>query len=430
VRHLIVLPSPGLSGLPLEALLAARSAEGRSFVVSYAPSGTMLTRLRRSRPDPSGPTRLLALGDPAFPPANPEPPPPPPDHGVAVLAVEPNGPAGLFGVRPGDVLLEYNGQVLHKPQDLEYVPAQAGTRRVALKLWRHGEARTLKVATGPLGLRLDTRRSAALTVLDRRVAADILDTTRGQEWKPLPGTRREVGAVAALFPNTQVTALLGPEATESALQRLARAGELARYRYLHLATHGWADPAEGLSSALLLAPDPDRSADPTAAETDGRITAEQIVQTWNLDAELVVLSACESGMGRPTSGEGYLGFSQALFVKGARSLVVSLWKVDDTATALLMARFYQNLLGRRAGLSQPLPKAEALHEAKGWLRGLRRDEAVGLAARLGAAGERGKGVDRREPSGPPPAARPGPGDDRPYDHPYYWAAFILVGDPG
>src|SRR5262249_25418706 len=107
---------------------------------------------------------------------------------------------------------------------------------------------------------------------------------------------------------------------------------------------------------------------------DGQITAEQIVRTWDLDADLVVLSACESGLGRYAGGEGYLGFAQALFVKGARSLVLSQWKVDDKATALLMTRFYQNRLGQRAGLSQPLPKAEALHEAKRWLRELTVDE--------------------------------------------------------
>jgi CHAT domain-containing protein len=134
-----------------------------------------------------------------------------------------------------------------------------------------------------------------------------------------------------------------------------------------------------MSSTIILTPDPDRAADPTAPETDGRITAEQIVRTWELDADLVVLSACESGLGRYADGEGYLGFAQALFVKGARSLVLSLWKVDDKATALLMTRFYQNLLGHRAGLSQPLPKAAALDEAKQWLRNLAVEE-VGTAA--------------------------------------------------
>ena len=125
-----------------------------------------------------------------------------------------------------------------------------------------------------------------------------------------------------------------------AIQERARSGELKGYRFLHFAAHGKANPDVALSSALLLAPEPAglASADPTAVETDGAISADQIVQTWDLDADLVVLSACETGLGRYAGGEGYLGFTQALFVKGARSVVLSLWKVDDRATALLMKR--------------------------------------------------------------------------------------------
>src|SRR5262249_40356029 len=152
------------------------------------------------------------------------------------------------------------------------------------------------------------------------------------------------------------------------------------------------------------------------------------VRTWDLDADLVVLSACESGLGRYAGGEGYLGLAQALFVKGARSLVLSQWKVDDKATALLMTRFYQNLLGRRPGLSQPLPKAAALDEAKRWLRELTVDEAGTELATL----ERGTVRPLvKEVDGPPPraAAAPKPAGVRPYAHPYYWASFILIGDP-
>ena len=103
--------------------------------------------------------------------------------------------------------------------------------------------------------------------------------------------------------------------------------------------------------------------------------------------------------------------------------------MDDKATALLMARFYQNLLGRRAGLSQPMPKARALDEAKRWLRELTVD-AVGSEL---AALDRGTVrplVD--EVDGPAPRAAsssPRPTGVRPYAHPYYWASFILIGDP-
>ena len=110
---------------------------------------------------------------------------------------------------------------------------------------------------------------------------------------------------------------------------------------------------------------------------DGRLSVREIQRGWDLKAELVTLSACETALGRDAGGEGFVGFTQALLMSGTRSVCLSLWKVDDTATALLMQRFYANLLGRRPGLTAPMPKAEALREAKAWLRGLRRAGGAG-----------------------------------------------------
>src|SRR5262249_6786047 len=170
-----------------------------------------------------------------------------------------------------------------------------------------------------------------------------------------PRTRREVEAVAGLFPADRVTTILGDRARESVVQELARSGRLKGFRYLHLAAHGRDDPRSAYRTALILAPDPDRSADPSAFESDGEVTAQEIARTWDLAADLAVLPACETALGQQAGGEGFLGFAQPLLAKGARGLVLSLWKVDDKATSLLMTRFYQNLLGQRPGLSQPLP---------------------------------------------------------------------------
>src|SRR5262249_38058576 len=136
----------------------------------------------------------------------------------------------------------------------------------------------------------------------------------------------------------------------------------------------------------------------------GRLSVQAIGEEWELDADLVTLSACQTALGPDGGGEGLLGFSQVLLGKGARSLLLSLWKVDDTATALLMDGFYQALLGRRDGLAAPLPKAEALREAKQWLRALPRAEAEALAGRLA----RGSVRAAEEPKGPaaPVAAVP------------------------
>ena len=132
---------------------------------------------------------------------------------------------------------------------------------------------------------------------------------------------------------------------------------------------------------------------------DGRLSVREIQRGWDLKAELVTLSACETALGREAGGEGFVGFTQALLMSGARSVCLSLWKVDDTATALLMQRFYANLLGRRTGLSGPMPKAEALREAKAWLRG---------PAPLGGA-DHGRGAIWRRRAWqrePRPASRP------------------------
>jgi tetratricopeptide (TPR) repeat protein len=436
VTHLIVLPSQALAGEPIEALVAALPDGAPHPVVSYVPSGSMFGRLSAPRSQPSGPPRLLDLGDPAFPTAAPNgPAPAPPDHGIAILAVVPHGTADLFGIKAGDVLLEYNGKVLQAPSDLSVVPAGDKATRVPVKLWRDGEVRSLEIAAGPLGIQSNPDRPAAQVVLARRAATEVLHpAARGATLTPLLGTRREVQAIAALFPKDQATTLLGPEATESNLQHLAQSGALKNYRFLHLATHGKANPSVALSSAIFLAAEPDRpaaSADPAALESapDGQVTAEQIVRTWELDADLVVLSACESGLGRYAGGEGYLGFAQALFVKGAKSLVLSQWKVDDKATALLMTRFYQNLLGKRSGLSQPLPKAEALDEAKHWLRNLTADQAGTELAALERGTVRPLVEDADGPAPRAAASSPQPAGVRPYAHPYYWASFILIGDP-
>src|SRR5262249_30851980 len=138
---------------PVEALVAALPEVSPRPVVSYAPSGSMLARLGAPRPRPPGSARLLALGDPAFPrPAPSGPAPIPPDHGVAILGVEPHGIAGLFGLKPGDVLLEYNGKALQSPSDLAIVPAGDKAIRVPIKFWRDGEVRSLEIAAGPLDI--------------------------------------------------------------------------------------------------------------------------------------------------------------------------------------------------------------------------------------------------------------------------------------
>jgi CHAT domain-containing protein len=232
-----------------------------------------------------------------------------------------------------------------------------------------------------------------------------------------------VAAVAALFADAPCQVLLGSEASEQRLDALAATGRLQDYRVLHLATHGQMDPASAWHSVLLLAndrlPDELTQVRTKAKRYTGQMTVAA-VNAWRLDADLVTLSACETGLGQEAGGDGFLGFAQVLFKAGARALLLSLWQVDDDATALLMQRFYQNLLGRRAGLAGPLPRAEALREAKHWLRNLDGREADQLVQGLPGGARTGK-------TSVPPDKQLKAG--RRYEHPYYWAGFILLGDP-
>jgi len=420
VNRLVVVNSPGLAGVPIEVLMAARPDPAwAGITVAYAPSASMFAHLvGKPTPRDRAPT-LLALADPAYPETKKDiPAPTPPDAGLAIAGVVPNGNADLNGIQAGDVLLTYAGTVLKEHADLKTVAPDAGPKKVPVRYWREGITREVEVAAGPLGVMIDPRPAKA-AVLASQAAERVLLGMRGGSHQRLPGTRREVEAVARLFPAGMVTTVMGEQACESTVQDLARSGRMKAFRYLHFATHGESDPRHAYRSALILAPDPDRSADPLAFDndSDGTITAEQIARTWELDADLVVLSACESGLGRAAGGEGYLGFAQPLFAKGARSLVLSLWNVDDDATALLMTRFYQDLLGTRAGLKSPLRKAEALAESKAWLRGAGPEE-VGVAL---AALPRGSIVRREEVASKPAARR--------YEDPTYWAGFILIGSP-
>jgi CHAT domain-containing protein len=170
-------------------------------------------------------------------------------------------------------------------------------------------------------------------------------------------------------------------------------------------------------------PDPLEQALSDKPVFDGRLSVREIQRGWKLKAELVTLSACDTALGRNAGGEGFVGFTQALLISGASSVCLSLWKVDDLATSLLMQRFYQNLLGKRDGLRSPLSKAEALREAKSWLRNLPPEEVPVLARKEPRKPLKARSEPRTSLKGYDPSTT------MPFDHPYYWAAFVLVGDP-
>jgi CHAT domain-containing protein len=293
-------------------------------------------------------------------------------------------------------LLAYNGQALNKKEDLKVVTE--GNTPIAIEVWKEGRSSRRDLATGKLGAVIDPRPAPEAIAANRAMTKVLLAARGGSEdFEPLPGTRYEVEALARLFQsdNRLSRILLGADASEQELDRLAASGELGRFGFIHLATHGVIDEDVPSRSAVILTqtglPDPLEQVLQKKPVFDGRLLVREIQHGWDLKAELVTLSACETALGREAGGEGFLGFTQALLMSGTRSVCLSLWKVDDTATSLLIQRFYANLLGRRAGLSGPMPKAEALREAKTWLRALRRSEVLALTVEQSGGIERGKG---------------------------------------
>jgi CHAT domain-containing protein len=145
----------------------------------------------------------------------------------------------------------------------------------------------------------------------------------------LPGAEKEVDAIAGLFPN-QSKIFSYAKASEAEL----KSKEIQNYNYLHLATHGIVDSNEPAQSEIFL----------NAGESeDGNLFCREIY-TMNLNADLVVLSACETGLGKFSKGEGVIGLSRALTYAGAKNIVVSFWKVSDESTAELMINFYKHLI--------------------------------------------------------------------------------------
>jgi CHAT domain-containing protein len=196
-------------------------------------------------------------------------------------------------------------------------------------------------------------------------------TMDGQFIAALPATANEIEAIADVFKEKgqKATTYLFKNANEKQLKQ----SDLRQSRYLHIATHGFIREDQPDLSGLLLFPD--------TTEREDHILYSGEVYNLDLNAQLVVLSACETGLGKVANGEGLLGLSRAFFYAGAENLVVSLWKVNDQATADLMVDFYQQHLN-----SANPQFAKPLRQAK---------------------------LDMMRSAD--------------FSHPYYWSAFVLIG---
>jgi CHAT domain-containing protein len=191
---------------------------------------------------------------------------------------------------------------------------------------------------------------------------------KGLTLSPLPFSESEVIKVARLFSADMKDVLLGKQANETILKKLP----LKEYQIIHFACHGILDDTLPFRSALALSYD-------ESQEEDGFLQVREIYNL-DLDADLVVLSACQTGNGTLEKGEGLVGLTRSFFHAGAQSILSSIWSINDRSTASFMEDFYSSL-------SRGQDKSGALRVAK--LNMLR----------------------------------------SPHAHPFNWAGFILNGDP-
>ena len=226
-------------------------------------------------------------------------------------------PAGKLGLVPFETLLTGDAHDISDYPAMPFLLRQFGIRyEFSAGLLLQKARTTTSTLTPSIFL------CAPVSFQDREFLAD------------LPGTEREVADIAQLFRDRNLTSALftGPQADE----RQIKSGGLEDYHFLHFATHGVVDESNPELSRIFL--------QPNGRSEDGDLFAGEIYNL-RLNADLVTLSACQTGLGKVQKGEGVIGLSRALVYAGAQNLMVSFWNVADESTALLMKDFYSNILG-------------------------------------------------------------------------------------
>ena len=307
------------------------------------------------------------------------------ESGERVLII-PDGPLHLlpFGAlvyepgtepaTPGRYLVEW------KPLHF----ALSGTVYAELKSSRLAPKHVQRIMVGAFG---DPHYPERLGRTDEDSIADVRLRSAVErslfDFQPLPSSRWEVEQIAKLFPETTLT-YLGRQATEERVKSLD-----PDLRIVHFAAHAYSDDRDPLSSAVALTIPEQLMGD----RDNGLLQAWEIFERLRFNADLVVLSACETGLGHEQGGDGLISLSRAFQFAGARTIAASLWKVTDRVTAELMLRFYRRLAAGQ-------PKDAALRGAQ---LSLIRDPAR-------ITNNRGQVVMKNASA------------------PYYWAAFQIYGD--
>jgi len=280
-------------------------------------------------------------------------------------------PDGILYYLPFETLIPYTqnqsseGDYLIENYKISYAPSSSVLLYLTEKKFNHKRAKSLLAFGNPsYTLKVSSKGKKHKTYIEimRELYLD-----QGFDFSPLPYSEREILEISRYFPEKKRDIYLKDEAREETFKRLP----LKDYKIIHFACHGFLAEEFPFRSALVLSLDED-------PEEDGFLQVREIYNL-RLKAELIVLSACQTGKGKLEKGEGILGFPRIFFYAGARSVVLTLWRINDESTSMLMNLFY-------GYLSEGEDKAQALRLAKLEM----------INSKL--------------------------------SHPFYWAAFVLNGD--
>ena len=284
-------------------------------------------------------------------------------------------PDGVLWELPFQALQNSRGEYLLEEHALYYSPSLSVLNEIIKQ-----RAPSARGADGVVRVAQGRRRQALFAVANPRVGAPAqaqASAVRGdQRFLPLPDAEQEVAGLSGIYGKSNSRVIVGDDALEETVK-----SEAGKFKILHFATHAVLDDRSPLYSFMLLA----RRAG--SNDEDGLLEMWEVLN-MNLNADLVTLSACETARGSISAGEGMIGMSWAFFVAGSSSLVASQWQVDSASTSSMMVKMHTDLKSRKAGTGSPATKALALRRAALALRRTKR-----------------------------------------YELPYYWAGFVLIGDP-